>query len=297
MIAALLATLGLAAGLVAGSPASQEPDTSLIVTARWLAAHRGDPSVVVLQVDRGDSAYRAAHIGGARFVGYADLAPEVNGLVAELPGPETIRQVLEAAGVSDDSRVILTGPPLMATRAFFTLDYFGLRRVSILAGGLPAWRAVGGAVETGTGPAAPVGRLTARVRPVVANAEYVLDHIGRRGVALVDTRTAQEYNGTAMRGGVPVQGHIEGARRLEWEDLFTDPNEFTPKDTAELRRMWSGLAAPGDSVVAYCQSGVRASGSYFFARYLGYPVLLYDGSYQEWSRRGLPLVKAATPPL
>lgn len=297
MIASLLATLGLAVGLIAGSTASQEPDTSLVVAARWLAAHRGDPGVVVLQVDHGDSAYRAGHVSGARFVGYAKLAPDVNGLSSELPSPEAIRQVLEAAGVSDDSRVILTGPPLMATRAFFTLEYFGLRQVSILAGGLPAWRAAGGSVETGTAPPAPNGRLAAHIRPVVADADYVLGHVGRRGTALIDTRTAEEYLGTAVHGGVPVQGHIAGARRLEWQDLFTDPNEFTPRDPSELRRIWSTLAAPGDSIVTYCHSGLRGSSSYFFSRYLGHPVLLYDGSYQEWSRRGLPLVEAATPPL
>jgi thiosulfate/3-mercaptopyruvate sulfurtransferase len=27
----------------------------------------------------------------------------------------------------------------------------------------------------------------------------------------------------------------------------------------------------------------------FAARSLGHPVLLYDGSYQDWARRGLPI--------
>lgn len=40
-----------------------------------------------------------------------------------------------------------------------------------------------------------------------------------------------------------------------------------------------------------CYIGYRASLTYFAARLLGYPVHMYDGSYQDWSKRGLPLVK------
>ena len=31
------------------------------------------------------------------------------------------------------------------------------------------------------------------------------------------------------------------------------------------------------------------------ARYLGYPVKLYDGSYQDWQQRKLPVKAGATP--
>jgi 3-mercaptopyruvate sulfurtransferase SseA len=35
--------------------------------------------------------------------------------------------------------------------------------------------------------------------------------------------------------------------------------------------------------------------TYFIARYLGYPVKLYDGSYQDWQQRRLPVRAGATP--
>jgi thiosulfate/3-mercaptopyruvate sulfurtransferase len=37
--------------------------------------------------------------------------------------------------------------------------------------------------------------------------------------------------------------------------------------------------------VAYCHIGQQATVVLFAARSLGHPVLLYDGSYQDWSRR------------
>ena len=51
----------------------------------------------------------------------------------------------------------------------------------------------------------------------------------------------------------------------------------------------------GDTVVTYCMVGYRASMTYFAARYLGLPVKLYDGSYEDWLRRGLPLVTGPAP--
>ena len=47
-------------------------------------------------------------------------------LGSELPSVETAKRVFEAAGVSDDSRVVVYAPsPVTAARAFFTLDAFG----------------------------------------------------------------------------------------------------------------------------------------------------------------------------
>jgi len=41
-----------------------------------------------------------------------------------------------------------------------------------------------------------------------------------------------------------------------------------------------------NTVVVYCQGGVQASWDYYVARYLGYQVKMYDGSFIDWSRRG-----------
>ena len=40
----------------------------------------------------------------------------------------------------------------------------------------------------------------------------------------------------------------------------------------------------GDKVIAYCHVGQQASATLFAARTLGLDVLLYDGSFEEWSR-------------
>jgi thiosulfate/3-mercaptopyruvate sulfurtransferase len=46
---------------------------------------------------------------------------------------------------------------------------------------------------------------------------------------------------------------------------------------------------PRDTVIGYCHIGQQATAMLFAARTVGYPVLLYDGSFEDWLNRGLPL--------
>jgi thiosulfate/3-mercaptopyruvate sulfurtransferase len=275
--------------------AAQKADPALLVSTDWLAKSLTDRSVAVLVVDRNDSTYRAGHVPGARFVLYAALGQTVNGISLELPSPDSLRNVLESVGVSNTTHVVLTGRPLIVTRAFYTLDYLGLKNVSALDGGFTKWKREGRPVET----AAPVierGHITPAPHPeIVAKAQWLLDRIGKPGYTIVDTRTDSEYAGIITSGARRSTGHLEGARRFEWQSAFTDTNDFSPRSVEELGALWRERVAPGDTVVTYCTIGYRGSGSYFISRLLGYPAKLFDGSYEEWAKLNYPTVTTPTP--
>jgi thiosulfate/3-mercaptopyruvate sulfurtransferase len=293
-IAALASAVTLSVMLAAASPAPA-PDTSLLVTTDWLAKSLPDRSVVVLVVDRTDSAYRAGHVPGAKFVRYASFGQTVNGITLELPSPDSLRSLFEAVGVSNATHVVLTGRPLIVTRAFYTLEYLGLTHVSALDGGFTKWKREGRAVET-SAPVFERGHITPAPHPeIVATAPWVLDRIGKPGYSFVDTRTDSEYLGIGARSGLRSTGHLDGARRLEWQAAFTDTNDFSPRSIEELGALWRERVVPGDTVIAYCYIGYRASGTYFISRLLGYPVKLYDGSYDEWAKLKYPTVATPTP--
>ncbi len=277
------------------SAARTSPNDSIIVSTDWLAAHLSDPQVVVLDVDHEANAYHDGHIPGAGFVDYMSVIAKRDGLSTELPAANDLRELFEHAGVSNGSHVVLYGPPLMVSRAFVALDYMGLANVSVLNGGLTKWRSEGRAVSRDD-PKVVVGKIELHVRPgIVVDADWVRARIGKPRVAFIDTRTDGEYVGSGDRHGMPSEGHVKGAHQLQWQELFREPNDLLFRDRDELARIYGSRAQPGDTVVTYCFVGYRASMTYLVARYLGYQAKLYDGSYEDWSRRQYPLVSGAKP--
>jgi thiosulfate/3-mercaptopyruvate sulfurtransferase len=289
---AALAALSLVAAPCRLHAQSALPRAPLTVTPDWLAEHLRDPKLVLLQVgDRHE--YDKEHIAGARYVSLRDISVSNHdmqrdtGLMLEMPTPDSLRQQLAALGISDDSRVVVyyNGNDWVssATRVMFTLDYAGLGRNSVLLdGGMKAWKETGHAITAQPAPAV-VGRLSAlRIRPIVVDAAFVRANIGSRTIHIVDGRDAVYYDGIEATG--PRKGHVPGARNIPFTSV-TDDNlhlKSAPELTAIFDR--AGIE-PGDTVLAYCHIGMQATAVLFAARSLGHPVLLYDGSFQEWSRR------------
>ena len=264
------------------------PDT-LLVSPAWLSARLGEPGIVVIHADRDRAAYDAGHIAGSRYLPLAAIATERDGVPMELPPVTALDSALESVGIGDGSRVIITGDALSAARLFFTLDYLGHGdRAALLDGGTPAWVAAGFPVAMEASPPHPA-LFTPEPRPgVLDDAAWVRAHLGDSTVALLDARPPADFAG--IPGSSPPSGHIPGARNIFWKSTQEgSPPVLLGRDALEELFRAAG-AAPGDLVVTYCRTGVQASFLYFVARYLGYDVRMYDGSFAEWSRlAGMPI--------
>src|SRR5258708_3416830 len=130
----------------------------MLVSTGWLETNLANPKLVIPHVSGSRPAYEAGHIPGARFVAQSDLVVTRDGVPNELPATADLKRLLEAAGVSDDSRVILYSDSsvLPATRAYFTLDYLGHGdQAALLDGGLEKWRSEGRMLVPTTGKDAP----------------------------------------------------------------------------------------------------------------------------------------------
>jgi thiosulfate/3-mercaptopyruvate sulfurtransferase len=276
----------------------------MLVTPAWLVEHRGERNLVLLHVGV-PADFEKEHIPGAQLVNPQDLAiPRSEGaLILQLLPPDQLRAKLESLGIGDGSRVVVyfgkdwVSP---AARVYFSLDAAGLGdHASILDGGMPAWKAVGGTVtaapEAGAPPRAK-GKIMAKPHPeLVADLDFVKANLEAPGVAIVDSRTLKFFDG-ADPGAMPRAGHIPGARSLPFDTLVTEDNRMkSPAETAEAFKA-AGIK-PGDTVVSYCHNGQQATVMYFAAKRLGYKALVYDGSWDEWSRKSdLPVEKSPAKP-
>lgn len=263
----------------------------LLVTPADLAAALKDPATVVIAVGNSADDFAAGHIPRARFVRYDEIAITVDGLQSELPPVAQLRKVLSSAGISDTSKVVIYGSPIAATRMFFTLDYLGHPHARVLNGGFNAWKASGGAIETGPPTPLAATSLTPKPDPSrVVNADWITARLSSDKMTLLDARPDDEFTGAdGGMGGAHVKGHLPGAHQLVWNSLLDPSGTFLPD--AELRKKFEAIGARATTpLVSYCMVGMRASVTYFVARHLGYDARLYDGSIVDWTRRKLPAV-------
>jgi thiosulfate/3-mercaptopyruvate sulfurtransferase len=287
LIAAALLIAAPAAMIAAGNP-------SMLVSGTWLADHLKDRPMVILHVG-GKQDYDAGHIPGAQLVTLGDLSiTDATGLRLELPPAEKLEEALGKLGIGTSGRIIVyagNDSVQSATRVWFTLDYVGLGdRAALLDGGLATWKADGRAVSKDAVTVEPQ-KFKAKPSPqLVVTADWVRAHLNDSSVQVLDARLPEFYSG-ANAGGMPRAGHIPGARSVPYSSALSDGGKLKSADT--LREMLAAAKSQAGTTVTYCHIGQQATVLYFVARYLGLEARLYDGSFQDWSRRNdLPVESA-----
>jgi thiosulfate/3-mercaptopyruvate sulfurtransferase len=294
----------LAAPVFFAGAQGADPRFPVLVSPTWVSERLTDPNLVVLHVGP-RAEYDEGHLPGARFLDPNALAKPRAGagleLSLEMPEADSLRAALQRLGISDGSRVVVyygSGNRVpQATRVVATLQHAGLGGVtSLLDGGLPGWTRAGLAVTKDV-PAQRVGSLSPlRVAPLVVTAEWVRERMSRAGFAVVDARLANFYTGETESGPQDARrrGHIPGARNVPFSSLFDGRSEWLSADSIVAAFTRAGVAR-GDTVVAYCHIGQQATAVVFGARVAGFPVVLYDGSFEDWARRGWPVDTTRVP--
>jgi thiosulfate/3-mercaptopyruvate sulfurtransferase len=290
-----MVALLLCGGFLRATVEAQAPGSMLISTEQ-VAALVGQPQVVLLHVGPAQ-AYPARHLHGARLVTTGDISvpgtlADGTSLNLQLPDADTLKTQLEVLGISDDSRIIVyaaaPGMTSSATRVMVTLQAAGLGdRAQLMDGGLTKWAAEGRAV-TDEVPAPVTGTLRAlEMRPLVVDGDEVLARMGTSGTTIVDARTPAFYSGASTGGSQQAPhktGHIASAVNVPFASLYDAQGQLRPVD--ELRAAFTSAGVkPGDQIIAYCHIGQQATVAVFAARLAGFDVRLYDGSFEEWSKR------------
>jgi thiosulfate/3-mercaptopyruvate sulfurtransferase len=277
------------------SVAAQPTRVDLLVSPVWLASHLNDANLVLLHVansEDGKRDYAKAHIPGARYLELDDISVSsmnhTDSLMLEMPTAEKLRSQLTALGISDDSRVIVyfaDNDISPSTRVLLTLDYAGLGgRSSLLDGGLRAWTAAKHPLSSQPAKQT-LGKLSPlRINPVITNAAYVQANLKNPRFHLVDGRAAMFYDGIQQGMKPGRKGHVLGAHGIPYTEVTDDKLQLKSPEQLAALFIKAGIS-PRDTVVAYCHIGQQATAVLFAARTLGNPVLLYDGSFQEWGRR------------
>ncbi|GGY09972.1 sulfurtransferase [Paludibacterium paludis] len=235
----------------------------------------------------GERAWREGHIPGARYLSLdRDLSGKPDGRNGRhpLPLPAQLAERLGAAGVGADTEVVVYDDMdgRYAARAWVLLRWLGHDRAVLLDGGLPAWIAAGGRLETETPECEPTIFPIRASRLAMVTANDVETNLSDRTFVVIDARSPARYAGEGETLD-PVGGHIPGALNRYLADNTTTGQRFKPPGM--LAAEWRALIGERDpaSVVHQCGSGVTACHNLLAMECAGLAgSRLYPGSWSEW---------------
>jgi len=282
---------------IAAVPAVALGEDGPLVTADWLAENLTNPDVRVFEVSVDTGVYERGHIPGAvNLAWHTDLVDTVRRDIVSSQGLEAI---LQAAGVTEDTTVVLYGDNnnWFAAWGAWVFDIHGIHDVKLLDGGRKLWEAEGLPLDTATPDyAASSIDLTDDAAPLRARLVDVLEVVeGGADVSLVDIRGPKEYSGEIFSPeGVQElsvrAGHIPGAVNFPWGGAVNEDGTFKSAD--ELKAAFAAIGIDGTKpIITYCRIGERSSHTWFvLSRILGYEVRNYDGSWTEYGNAvGVPI--------
>jgi thiosulfate/3-mercaptopyruvate sulfurtransferase len=270
--------------------------SDVLVDADWVEAHRGDPGVVLVEVDEDTSAYDKGHIRDAVKIDWKkDLQDPVRRDFVDRAGFEAL---LSERGISNDDTVVLYGGNnnWFAAYAYWYFKLYGHDNVKLLDGGRKKWELDSRALVTEV-PQRPATSYKAQEQDASIRAfrDEVVDAIGN--LNLIDVRSPDEFAGRLLAPAhLPQEqaqrgGHVPTARNVPWSKAAEDDGRFKSDDA--LRTLYGEAGVDfGTDTIAYCRIGERSAHTWFVMHeLLGQPnVKNYDGSWTEYgSLVGVPI--------
>ncbi len=260
-----------------------------------------DCSFDLMNPAAGEAQYREAHIPAAVYAhldtalsdkGMPDAATgklkppadAASGGRHPLPSREKFAVWLSSVGFDNSMQAVVYDRQgaNYCGRLWWMLKWAGHDAVAVLDGGLAAWQAAGGAVNTGEEPAHFQSnfRLGPPLRTLATTQTVLAGMTGTQTV--IDARGAPRFRGE-VEPLDPVAGHIPGALNRPFQSNIGPDGKFKP--AAQLREEFEQLLAGRDpaGVVHHCGSGVSAVPNLLAMEIAGLGrTALFAGSWSEW---------------
>lgn len=260
-----------------------------------------DCTYELLNPDAGQAQFETEHIPGSvhvhldRHLSDKTAPDRASGGRHPLPSRATFAARLGALGLGNDMQAVVLDRQAITTsgRLWWMLKWCGHEAVAVLDGGLAAWKAAGGAVQSGPSPAVVPATFELRDEQAsLVGTQDIAGALGRPALSLIDARAGARFRGETEPLD-PVAGHIPGALNRFFAENVQADGRFKP--AAQLRAEFEQLLAGRDpaTVVHHCGSGVSAVPNLLAMEIAGLGrTRLYPGSWSEWcNTAGTPIAQ------
>ena len=259
-------------------------DAPLVLDIRAPAAADGQPA---------DQNFAAGHIPGAVNTPYGKFrGPAEN--PGAVPDAAALTAVLQAAGVTEGRPVVIVHQGTDATdfgaaaRVYWTLKSGGLEELSILNGGVNAWKEAG--LELSTTPVTPTPSaitvsFSDQWMATTADVEAVVN--GAESAVLLDARPESFWAGEQAHAAAARPGTLPQSRYFEHSSWFGAGSATIDAETVRKLATDAGFTS-GEQLVSFCNTGHWAATNWFALSELAEieNVKLYPDSMVGWSQTG-----------
>ncbi|NLC36195.1 MAG: sulfurtransferase [Alcaligenaceae bacterium] len=282
---------------------------ALIVSPQWLAARLGQPGLRIVDcstwmqpnpvgastMTSARSHWAEAHLPGSV---HWDLVEDFSAQEAcypfTRPTARELAVLLSRSGIAPDDHVVLYGArhPNIVSRAWWVLHSMGLRRVSVLDGGLEYWRQLGLPLDAEV-VSRPVTEWREEDFTPVCHADAAAVQRAMAGEALlVNALSAAQFSGDVSAPHYGRPGRIPGSISLPSAAMHDEGRFLAPEDLRQLAIAAGVPADPDTPIITYCGGGLAAATVYLCLLRAGWRQLrLYDNSLLEWSADpSLPMI-------
>jgi thiosulfate/3-mercaptopyruvate sulfurtransferase len=265
-----------------------------------LAARIGDPQLRIVDIrsgsQEGKPAYDVGHVPGALSAPYAKWRGTKDN-PGRLPDTAKLTALIQSLGIDGGTPVVVVYEGADATefgaaaRVVWTLKAAGLANVSILNGGMTAWRATGQPVTQEVGTVPPSRYAVKLDSQLIATQDEVEQVIARQSSRLLDARPAPYFLGETRHAAARTPGTLVGAKNVA-HDVWFVGDSATMQSPDEVRRIAAREGLETDvPTVSFCNTGHWAATNWFVLyEVLGQKdVKLHPESMVGWSQAGLPM--------
>ena len=286
-------------GAAAGSLGPLVQPAQLQAALQAGAGSRADVLRIVDLRDADD--YAAGHLPGAVNAPYGRWRGGADNPGKLLP-VDSFVHLVRSLGLQASDEVVLVsagGDPSdfgAPARVYWTLKWLGMHHLSILNGGMQAWKDAGlGGLQTAVPRVTPSDFVAHPDAALLATRAQVLQavHAPEASRVLLDARPPAFWEGKAKAPAAVAPGTIGGSvdfNNLRW---FPQGGGALPAP-AVLRTLAAGLPAQeaqARQTISFCNTGHWAATNWFvLSELLHRPgVRLYPGSMVDWSRHDEPM--------
>jgi thiosulfate/3-mercaptopyruvate sulfurtransferase len=262
-----------------------------LVSVDWLHEHLDDVDLIVLDASQNSnqasmvSNTSGFQIPNARPLNLEhDFSDPTHKFPHMLPNGFQFEAASRRLGIRKSSKIIVYDNlgVYFSPRVWWMFKAMGHASISVLDGGLPAWKNKGFAMEPIQGYKGEEGDFEAHFKAEnVKDRQFIMGNLTSQTAMVIDARTASRFNGIdpEPREGLR-SGHIPQSINIPFQEVLIN-GKYKPKE--ELKSIFVGLDSDDKPLVFSCGSGVTACIVLLASELiLKNPKAVYDGSWAEW---------------